>query len=52
MTAGIATAMGLVAAIPAVIAYNRYVNDVERLTNYYDNFLEEFSAVLQRQTPE
>ena len=48
----IATAMGLFAAIPAVIAYNRYVSDVERLTNYYDNFLEEFSAVLQRQTSE
>ncbi len=47
----IATAMGLFAAIPAVIAYNRYVNEVERLVNRYDNFLEEFSAILQRQTP-
>ena len=45
----IATAMGLFAAIPAVIAYNRYSNDVERLINRYDNFLEEFSTVLQRQ---
>jgi biopolymer transport protein TolQ len=45
----IATAMGLFAAIPAVIAYNRYSNDVERLINRYDNFLEEFSSVLQRQ---
>jgi biopolymer transport protein TolQ len=45
----IATAMGLFAAIPAVIAYNRYSNDVERLENRYDNFLEEFSSVLQRQ---
>ncbi len=48
----IATAMGLFAAIPAVIAYNRYINDVEKLVNRYDNFLEEFTAVLQRQTPE
>ena len=45
----IATAMGLFAAIPAVIAYNRYSNDVERLENRYDNFLEEFSNILQRQ---
>ncbi|MEE8264368.1 MAG: protein TolQ [Gammaproteobacteria bacterium] len=44
----IATAMGLFAAIPAVIAYNRYANDVERLINRYDTFLEEFSSVLQR----
>jgi len=45
----IATAMGLFTAIPAVIAYNRYVNDVERLIHKYDNFLEEFSAILHRQ---
>jgi len=45
----IATAMGLFAAIPAVIAYNRYSNDVERLINRYDNFLEEFSTILHRQ---
>jgi biopolymer transport protein TolQ len=45
----IATAMGLFAAIPAVIAFNRYSNDVERLINRYDNFLEEFSTILQRQ---
>jgi len=44
----IATAMGLFAAIPAVIAYNRYVADVERLNNRYDDFLEEFSSILQR----
>ena len=44
----IATAMGLFAAIPAVIAYNRYSNDVERLINRYDNFLEEFSSILHR----
>jgi len=45
----IATAMGLFAAIPAVIAYNRYSNQVERLEMRYDNFLEELSSILQRQ---
>ena len=45
----IATAMGLFAAIPAVIAYNRYSNQVERLEMRYDNFIEEFSSILQRQ---
>ena len=45
----IATAVGLFAAIPAVIAYNRYSNDVERLVNRYGTFLEEFSTILQRQ---
>jgi biopolymer transport protein TolQ len=45
----IATAMGLFAAIPAVIAYNHYSADVERLINRYDNFVEEFTALLQRQ---
>ena len=45
----IATAMGLFAAIPAVIAYNRYSSDVERLVIRYDNFMEEFTALLQRQ---
>lgn len=45
----IATAMGLFAAIPAVVAYNRYSNQVERLINRYDTFLEEFSSILQRQ---
>ncbi len=45
----IATAMGLFAAIPAVIAYNRYANDVDRLLNRYDTFMEEFSTILQRQ---
>lgn len=48
----IATAMGLFAAIPAVVAYNRYSHDTERLANTYDNFLEEFSSVLQRQAHE
>jgi len=45
----VATAMGLFAAIPAVIAYNRYSNRVERLEVRYDNFKEEFSTILQRQ---
>ena len=45
----VATAMGLFAAIPAVVAYNRYSNDVERLINRYDTFMEEFSTILQRQ---
>jgi biopolymer transport protein TolQ len=45
----IATAMGLFAAIPAVVAYNRYANDVTRLANRYDDFVEEFSNILQRQ---
>ena len=46
----VATAMGLFAAIPAVIAYNRYANDLERLLTRYETFVEEFYAVLQRQT--
>ncbi|RLJ17731.1 protein TolQ [bacterium endosymbiont of Escarpia laminata] len=45
----IATAFGLFAAIPAVVAYNKYSNEVERLNNRYDDFLEEFSTILQRQ---
>ncbi len=45
----IATAMGLFAAIPAVIAYNRFANEVERLETRYDTFKEEFSTLLQRQ---
>jgi len=44
----IATAMGLFAAIPAVIAYNRFSNDSERLINRYGNFMEEFSSILHR----
>ncbi len=46
----IATAMGLFAAIPAVIAYNRYANLIERLHGRYDAFVEEFSTILQRQS--
>ena len=45
----IATAMGLLAAIPAQWAYNRYANKVERIASRYDVFQEEFSSVLQRQ---
>ena len=45
----IATAMGLVAAIPAVWAYNRYATRVERMSVRYDTFSEEFSSILQRQ---
>jgi biopolymer transport protein TolQ len=44
----VATAMGLFAAIPAVIAYNRYADKVTRLEVRYDTFTEEFSAVLLR----
>jgi biopolymer transport protein TolQ len=44
----IATAMGLFAAIPAVIAYNRYADQVVRLEYRYDGFKEEFSSILQR----
>lgn len=44
----IATAMGLFAAIPAVIAYNRYADRVERLETRFDTFMEEFAAILWR----
>ena len=45
----VATAMGLFAAIPAVVAYNRYSHDINRLSTRFDSFTEEFSNVLQRQ---
>jgi biopolymer transport protein TolQ len=45
----IATAMGLFAAIPAVIAFNNFSNQVERLEVRYDNFKEEFASILHRQ---
>lgn len=45
----IATAMGLFAAIPAGIAYNRYADIVDRLVGRYENFAEEFTTILQRQ---
>ena len=46
----VATAIGLFAAIPAVIAYNRYTHDVDRLAVRYETFIEEFSNILQRQS--
>ena len=46
----IATAIGLFAAIPAVVAYNRYTHDVDRLAVRYETFIEEFSNILQRQS--
>ncbi|MBT3507896.1 MAG: protein TolQ [Methylococcales bacterium] len=45
----IATAMGLFAAIPAVVAYNRFSNQLDRLSGRYDLFVEEFVVLLQRQ---
>jgi len=45
----VATAMGLFAAIPAVIAYNRYANDLDRLESRLENFKDEFTTLLQRQ---
>jgi biopolymer transport protein TolQ len=45
----IATAIGLFAAIPAVIAYNRFTHDIDRLANRYDVFMEEFSNILQQE---
>jgi biopolymer transport protein TolQ len=45
----IATAIGLFAAIPAVIAYNRFSHDIDRLAIRFESFMEEFSNVLQRQ---
>lgn len=46
----VATAMGLFAAIPAVIAYNRYSNKVERLVSRYETFTEEFVSIVSRQS--
>lgn len=46
----VATAMGLFAAIPAVIAYNRFSNHVERLVSRYETFTEEFISIVNRQT--
>ena len=44
----IATAMGLFAAIPAVIAYNRYSARVDNMVNQYETFTEEFAGILHR----
>jgi biopolymer transport protein TolQ len=45
----VATAMGLFAAIPAVLAYNRFASKVDVLSNRYDTFMDEFSSILSRQ---
>jgi biopolymer transport protein TolQ len=45
----VATAIGLFAAIPAVVAYNRYAHDLDRLAVRFESFMEEFSNILQRQ---
>jgi len=45
----IATAMGLLAAIPAVIAYNNFATEIDQLVIRYENFMEEFTGILQRQ---
>lgn len=45
----VATAIGLFAAIPAVLAYNRFVARAENLTANYHTFVEEFSSILHRQ---
>lgn len=45
----IATAIGLFAAIPAVVAFNRYSHDIDRLAIRFESFIEEFSNILQRQ---
>ncbi len=45
----VATAIGLFAAIPAVVAYNRYSHDIDRIAIRFESFMEEFSNILQRQ---
>ncbi|MCU0942171.1 MAG: protein TolQ [Hydrogenophaga sp.] len=44
----VATAIGLFAAIPAVVAYNRFAHDIDRVANGLETFMEEFSNILQR----
>ncbi len=46
----VATALGLLAAIPAVIFYNKLSADADRLTNNYDSFADEFATIVSRQT--
>jgi len=46
----VATAIGLFAAIPAVIAYNRFARDIDRIAIQQETFIEEFSNILQRNT--
>ena len=45
----VATAIGLFAAIPAVVAYNRFAHDVDRVSVRFESFMEDFSNILQRQ---
>ncbi|MBW7903245.1 MAG: protein TolQ [Rhodocyclaceae bacterium] len=45
----VATAIGLFAAIPAVLAYNRFAHEIDRLATRFESFQEEFSNILQRQ---
>jgi biopolymer transport protein TolQ len=45
----VATAMGLFAAIPAVVAYNRFSTNADRLATRYETFMDDFTSVLQRQ---
>jgi biopolymer transport protein TolQ len=47
----VATAIGLFSAIPAVIAYNRFARDIDRMAIQMETFIEEFSNILQRNTP-
>ena len=44
----VATAIGLFAAIPAVVAYNRFARDLDRIAIQQETFIEEFSNILQR----
>ena len=44
----VATALGLFAAIPAVVAYNRFARDIDRIAIKQETFIEEFSNILQR----
>ncbi len=44
----VATAIGLFAAIPAVVAYNRFARDIDRIAIQFESFIEEFSNILQR----
>ncbi len=45
----VATAIGLFAAIPAVVAYSRFAHDIDRISIRWESFMEEFSNILQRQ---
>ena len=45
----VATAIGLFAAIPALIAYNKFISESDTLLSNFEGFMEEFSAVLHRE---